>query len=120
MTQDVKQVLREILTIIDYQDDKETYINVFLQMCMQQALIDVVTMLSVEQQDELKQKLLTEKDREKQKAIVVAYVTPEQYSEALTKVSQTEFSSLLQIIFRDLADPQKEKLQTYLVQSHQR
>ena len=50
MIQDPKQLLMDILIIIDYQDDKEIYADEFLQLYQDRAFVDVLKSFPKEKQ----------------------------------------------------------------------
>src|SRR5947209_4190147 len=114
MQQNPKDNILQVLTIIDYEDDKQAYADEFIQNCEKQALVDLLIALPQEQQERLKQQIAGITDQEQQQAIITEYVTPEQYNQALRKASATAFEGLIEEIIPTLSAEQTDKLQSYL------
>jgi len=111
---DPKQIIEEVLSIIDYEDDKPKYAAEFIDLCEKQALLDCLQALPKERQEDFKQKMSWAKDQDRVKDIIKEYVTPQQYTDALKKASQTAFTKFIETILPELTDVQKDKLQSYL------
>ncbi len=114
MQQSPKDIIVAVLTIIGYEDDKDAYADEFIKNCEKQAIADAIKALPERKQEELKQRLFWTHVQEKAKAIIVAYVTPEQYREAIQKAAQTAFQRLIEEIIPTLSNEQADKLQSYL------
>lgn len=114
MQRNVKDIILELLHLIDFEDDKKAYADEFIQNCKKQALLNLLVALPQEKQNEFKQQIAGITDQERQRTIIAAYVTPEQYEEALQKASQTAFAALIQEITPTLSISQLNTLQSYL------
>lgn len=55
MNSEFKTILKKILTLIDYKEDKETFVNEFINLCVQKTLIDYQEMLPEERKKHLQQ-----------------------------------------------------------------
>src|SRR5947209_6150839 len=110
MQQDPKDIILELLTIIGYEDNKETYANDFIQNCEQQALIDALSALPTHQRDAFKQRMLWTHDQGRAKEIIAEYIAPEQYKQALQKASADVFKELLEAVMPTLSREQVDKL----------
>lgn len=109
-----RNVLLKILTIIDYQDDKEVFVKELLKLCIQKALLDMlsaapnndkqkITKLSEENLDpiELERKL---------KNIIGENIFNSSLEEAAEKI----FSQYLKTIYPTLSTSQNKSLQLFL------
>ena len=115
MQQNPKDIIVTVLTLMGYEDDKNSYADEFFQNCEKQAFADAIKGLPERTQEEIKHKVFWIKDQERLKTIIAEYVTPEQYKEALKQASQTAFEGLLKEIIPMLSDDQAAKLQSYLI-----
>src|SRR5712692_4620974 len=106
MQQDPKNIIVEVLNIINFDDDKEVYANRFIQNCVTQALLDTIKAIPQEKKNDLKQKMVWATDQKRQNAILTEYVRPEDYIEALKKATQAAFSQLLQEVRPTLSQGQ--------------
>lgn len=111
---DPKEIIVNVLDIIDYQDDKPKYATEFIDLCEKQALLDALQSLPKEKQADFKQKMSWAKDQDRVKDIIKEYITAEQYTDALKKASQTAFTKFIETLLPELTDGQKDKLQAYL------
>jgi len=113
MNYDLKQILMHILTIIDYQEDKDAYAAQFIHLCEQQALFEVLKTLPEPKQHGLAQKMRRVTTQQRVNEMLFEFITPEVYSQVLSSVSQKVFSDLLQVLLQDMSADQKMKLQSY-------
>src|SRR5438874_1028197 len=111
MQKNPKDIIMQVLTIIGYEDDNNALADEFIRNCEKQALIDLLQELPQEKQGQLKQQIAEVTDQEQQKAIILEYITPEQYQEALQQASASAFEGFLEEITPTLSDDQAEKLQ---------
>ena len=115
MQQDPKDILVEVLNIIGYEDDKEVYVDDFIQNCEKQALLDALDALPKEKQETLRQKMAMTPDQEQQKVLIKEFITPSEYTETLKKVAQNAFVELMNELMPTLSHKQMTKLQEYLI-----
>jgi len=109
-----REILLEILTIIDYKDNKDAFISKFLKLCMKKSLLDI---------------LLVASDNDKQKIIELSEtnLTPEQLegklkdivgkdilNSNLEKSTKEIFSQYLETLYPTLSTSQNQSLRTYL------
>ncbi|MHB8598394.1 MAG: hypothetical protein ACYDER_16445 [Ktedonobacteraceae bacterium] len=114
MQQDPKDILIEILNIIGYEDEKESYADEFIQNCEKQALLDALKALPKERQETLRQKLAMATDQEQQKLLLKEYITSLEYTEILKKVAQNAFIELIDELMPTLSQEQITILQKYM------
>lgn len=111
---DTKQDLQNILNVIEYQHDKDHYVNQFIELCQEQALVNIMTSLAEEKKQEFKDKLVYTRDPEKVKEVVTQYMPPEVYQKILNESVNTMFYQFLQSLVPSLRADQQEKLQQYI------
>jgi len=114
MQQNPKDIILEVLSIIGYVENKESYAVKFIQNCEKQTLFDLLTTLPKEMQEQFKSQIVGATDQVQQKAIIFTYVTSEQYQTALQKASTTAFQDLLEAVTPMLSTDQADKLKSYL------
>lgn len=111
---DPKEILLNVLIIINYQDDKEKFTNEFLQLCMQRALVEIVATLSENDQHAIEEKLMAIQTQEEVQSVLQQYVGQGRYLETVQKATQELFQDYIQTILPTLNPEQKDKLQEYL------
>lgn len=111
MQQDPKQILLQVLTIIDYADEKEAFAEEFLQICHEQAMADLLTSLTEEQKKVLQ--------RTTDIQTTLAQIIPsEQLNKALKEATKIQFQDYLKTIKPSLSQVQKDKLNTFFSSLH--
>lgn len=113
MQQDLRDIFLAVLNLIEFTDNKDIYADEFIQNCEKQALLDLLTALPQDKQEAFKRQIARVTDQEQQKAIILEYITPEQYQQALQKASATAFQGLIEEIIPTLSNEQAANLQTY-------
>ncbi|HEU5376681.1 MAG TPA: hypothetical protein VFV38_14695 [Ktedonobacteraceae bacterium] len=114
MQHDPKAIILKVLSIIGYEDDKKAAAAEFIQNCEKQAILDLLTTLPKEKQEQLKSQIAGVTDQHQQQTIIASYVTPDQHQQALQKASAAAFQGLLEAVVPTLSNEQADKLQTYL------
>ena len=112
---DPKQLLHEILDIIHYEEDKETYINEFLSLCYQNAFTKLVMQLPQEAQDEVKGKLSDKTTDEELMQLLAPYISEENLQVALKSGFEELFAEFFKEVVPTLSSLQKRKLQVLLI-----
>ena len=92
MKNDPVQILTRVLTIIEYKDDKNAFIQEFLNLCLNQALMETLKDLPKEKQLSLNQELKNQKGREKISQIVKSYIPDGLYEKFLSQATQKLFT----------------------------
>lgn len=114
MHKDPKQLVLDILTIVNFQGDKEAYSQEFLQLCHEQALVDTLKSFPHEKQHELQRLLGNTTDQERQQAILTAYIQPEEYEQALLHAAVALSQAFIHTLLPGMTTYQEEKLRSYL------
>lgn len=112
--QDPVIILNKVLTIIDYQDNKERFIEEFHKVCLQQAFLEIIDLISEEKKIELKQSLEGKKEQQEIASILQTFVSKEEYSSRLQRVTQEYFKDYLDTILPTISEQKKEELYNYL------
>lgn len=103
---DPKEVLREVLAIINYQDDKEKFINDFLEIAGANGLDSLIKSLPQDQQTTLQNA-----DEEGTISILKSNFTQEQLKQALTEALEKTTEDYIETVEPTLSEEQKQKLQ---------
>lgn len=114
MDKDPKDILTQILTIVGYKDDKNSFSEKFIVLCQQQAFLEFVESLPKSLQEDLKAKLVDQKDKERIKKAMDQYVNTKEFLEKLELVTAKNFKEYIEAIIPTLTDDQKAQLQKYL------
>lgn len=114
MNKDPKDILTEVLIIVDYKGDKSDFAERFIVICQQQAFLEFVESLPTTLREDLKKKLADQKDKEKIKKAMGQYVNTKEFLEKLELVTAKNFKEYIEAVIPTLTDEQKSKLQKYL------
>lgn len=115
MQQSLQSILTQVLTIINYPEDKrEAFVIEFGDMCISKALATVTQPLSDDKKEELVTKIKDIQDPNEAEKIIGEYVSADDYHKALEQATRELFESFLETIEPDLTDEQSDALDKYL------
>ena len=109
-----KDILIRVLTIINYQEDKDKFANDFLDLCLKKALVDMMESLPEEKKTEVRARFSANITPEEAAKVMQIYFTPQQYMQNLQNATQYLFQDYLKNIMPSLSEAQKAELQQYL------
>lgn len=112
--QQSEKIIKDILNILQYEDDKDQLYKQFVQNITAQAVLDLIKKLPEEQANELKNKSSAISKPEDSATLLHKYFTDEQYTQALESAAKMLFSGFLAQISTNITDAQRENLNTYL------
>jgi hypothetical protein len=112
--QDPREILSKILEIIDYPNDKDAFINQFIITCKKQAVLDLISSLDPQKQDQLKDALSTPSTEIEITQIFQLFFSDQDYQDALTNASENTLKKLLEMILPDLNPKQRAELKELL------
>lgn len=107
-------MLFKILTIIGYKDNKLSFINTFFSYIYIEAIAEISTKLSKDQQNKLATELEKTNDEEEQKEIVLKYLSKERFEELLTTITKLQLTDYLEAIYPKLPKSKQEELDDFL------
>lgn len=106
-------LLIKILEVIDYSDDKDAFISEFTKNVHLQSLLDLISTLPADKQEEIKTKLTPNvNDADKVASTLSAYFTQSQMQDALEAASKDAMTKYVETISPTLSAPQKQELAT--------
>lgn len=111
---DPKEIIIKILEIIDFEEDKEEYAKKFIQVCEEQAILELLKGMSDEKREELAGRVTEENTDKENSKILKEYFSEKDYSQALESASERVFRDYLDTIEPTLSPEQKEKLEKFL------
>jgi hypothetical protein len=109
-----RETILKILEIIDYPDNKDEFVNQFIVTCKKQAVIDLISKLESDRQDQLKEQLTQATTEVEIAEIFNSFFSDDDYQAALTTASESTLGKLLEAILPDLNNEQKTKLKELL------
>ena len=113
MNTNIKSLLEKMLSIIEYQNDRDAFINEFIDLCTQTAFLEYMNLLPEERKREVQQ-ILHEKKSEKLKENIEPYIETEEYKRLLQENTKKLFLDYLETIMPTLSEEQKNNLDSYL------
>ncbi|HSW87675.1 MAG TPA: hypothetical protein VLG12_00760 [Candidatus Saccharimonadales bacterium] len=114
MTKNPSTILRNILDIVNYPEDKSTFIDQFGETCMQKGFAAVSDSLSEDSKLKLRVALSLYLQTEEFEKIVFQYVSPETYNKAIQDATSSLFEDFLRSIEPTLTEIQSNSLDRYL------
>jgi len=104
-------LLLKILKVIDYNEDKEAFISEFIKNVRLQSLLDLISTLPTDKQEEIKAKLTSNaNDAVKVTSTISAYFTQSQMQDALETASKDAITKYVETINHTLSVSQKQEL----------
>ncbi len=107
---DPREILRKILTIINYQEDKEKFIDDFLDKCYHRALVDMALKLPFIERENFERKLSKAKNQQEIKIIVEPFIEREEYANFLEIATVKLFSDFIKSILLELSQSQRSQI----------
>jgi hypothetical protein len=108
---DFKTILLEILTIINYTDDKEAFIAEFIKNLQVQSVQDLIQALPADKLEAIKTQLsAVSNDPQKASEVMKSYFSEEQLRESVKNVARSAVSDYLTAIDNTLSDALRENL----------
>jgi hypothetical protein len=114
---DPKETLQQILTIVNYEGNKDAFITKYLALCEQNTLIALLENLSEEERNVLEQKLDAAETTEQKQNVLRMEFSEEQITEASYNETKKSFGEMLQKLLPTLDKNQKEELKHYFESS---
>ena len=109
MMQDANKLLREVLDIIEFEDNKDQFIEEFFKLAQQQAILGSINSLPQPQQDTVKDKL-KEAQPDRVMEIILEYISQEDLAKAVTSSTESIFREYLEAVVPTLSQDQKNKI----------
>lgn len=109
-----RELLFQVLDIIEYQDNKQEFINTFYSLIYLEALEEITTKLNPELQKKLENELREATDEEAKKKLLLTYFSQEDFEQQLILTSQAQFREYLETVLPTLSHKKQEELTTYL------
>lgn len=115
MHHNIKDIIIEILKIIEYSEDKEIFAHKFIDAIHQEAVVSIINSLSSQDQAALKQHLSGNITPEMEKTLLLQYIKPDTYLAQLSITTEKIFRNYIETIMSTLNLDRQEKLKSYLV-----
>jgi hypothetical protein len=113
MDKDPKETLLKVLEIIEYPESKDQFVNEFIVVCKQQAIINLISNLPEDEQERLKEQSAQTDSAALLKSFHELF-TDIEYEEALTNSTAQTFKQFLETIIPYLNKEQKDDLKNLL------
>lgn len=108
-------ILFQVLAIIDYEDDKASFVDSFLYLCYQKASDEYLANLPQATQDKLHTLLAHTTTHQAIQEALHPYVDMSAYTTTLFQTTQDLFADYITSITPTLTKSQRDDLNTYLV-----
>ena len=110
-----KEILEEILNIIQFKDDKEKFMDQFFKNIKLQALLDLANTLPQDKKNGFKSQIASKSDEEKASALVSLF-PKDHIDKAVEKSTKEIFSAYISEIESTLSSQQRDEITKYLKQ----
>lgn len=106
-----KKILLKILETIDYSDDREKFADEFIKNVHLQSLLDLISTLPTDKQEEIKTKLSANaNDSNKITSLVSTYFSQQQMQDALETSAKKAVTKYIETIDHTLSTIQRQQL----------
>lgn len=114
MKQNPQDLVRGILDIIHYQEDKDRFVQDFLALCIQETMVVLIKSLPEDDQKNLQVELSQDISPDGMQKVVNAYFSEEKYHATLQQITQDIFNEFVRTASSTANEAEKEKLHNYL------
>ena len=114
MLKDPRQIIFEILEIIDYQKDKSEFARKFMELIMKKALLEILGELDPNKQKMIEEKVRCVKNYQNLIVEFKKYINPHMLERKIELQSGKQFEEYLQAIYPTLDKKIQQKLNDYL------
>jgi hypothetical protein len=101
----------QLLSIVDYQDNKDTFIGEFVELIYKQALVDLLGSLTANEQETVRKLVNEQKELDKAVTALLAGEWAQKYTLALALASKKMLEDYVIEINDTLTDSQKEMIE---------
>lgn len=109
-----KTAIISILEIINYQNDKETFADKFIELCIKQSFLEMIGDLPKEKVALLTSRIKSVSSLEQFVKTLKEYIHPSLLTRKIEQVSAKLFDAYIEGIFQTLDEDTKAKLMSYL------
>jgi hypothetical protein len=109
-----RDILLKVLDIINYQDNKEEFVNKFFSIIYFETIRQLQYELSDQDKELFGKELGNVKDENEQKNTILKYFPKKTFEDRITHVTSAQFSDYLNTIYPVLTDYKKEELTNFL------
>lgn len=113
MHTDSRSILMQILTIIDFRENKKQFVDRFINLCLQQTFVELLDTAPVEVKSELN-KIIQQPDKQKSVDFLLKYFKPDQFNQKLQKVTSELFRDYITSITPTLTTNKQKQLSFYI------
>lgn len=113
MNNKAKDILLNILEVIDYQGDRNNFADKFLDLIFRQAILKEIENLPEDKKHNFDREL-KDKDLDKSMQVILNYVQKEDFEKSVERIATEMFIDYIQKILPTLDEVRKNKLQTLL------
>ena len=114
MQPNLAHILTKVLDIIDYQNDKQQFVEKFSQLCIEKTFVAALETLTDEQKQAVAEAIAKE-DKELATTKFQEYLGKEKYLEILDTTIEDTFAEYLQSLSSTLSEEQKSEIEEYLL-----
>ncbi len=111
---EIRNFLKKILDLISYSDNKDAFIDKFIDVCHQQTLLSLINELPPEKKAQFVQQTKDNSNPEQINSVIKDYFSDDQYNQALTKTANEGFKAFLEEVSQSLSQTQKDQLTEFL------
>jgi hypothetical protein len=114
---DPKNILEQILTIVNYEGDKDAFIANFIALCQQNTILALLEGLSQNEQIAFQQQLDLKTTNEEKEQFLGSYFSEEKISEASLVVTKDSFEEMIKELLPTLNITQRDSFEQFIKDS---
>lgn len=108
------KVLFDVLTIIDYQDNKEEFVNDFALIVLNEVFGEMLSKMPEEDKEKLVNEYYAAEIESKKKEVLLRRFSIDDVEEKIAKVTEVQFLDYLEKIYPTLSADKQDELTEYL------
>lgn len=108
-----RSILMQILTIIDFRENKKQFVDRFINLCLQQTFVELLSVAPAQVKTELNE-VIQQSDMQKRVDFFLKYFQSDQFNQKLEHVTAELFQDYITSITPTLTTNKQNQLSFYL------
>lgn len=108
---DLRDLILELLTLVDYKDDKESFTDEFLENLKREAMLNSINRLPQEEADELKKQIQTSANEDEKLKLLRNKISKDIFQEEFNNLTVQKTKEFFEEPIKNLPEDKKTDLQ---------
>lgn len=108
------KVLFDVLNIIDYQDNKEEFVNEFVLIVLNEVFGEMLSRIPEADKEKIVNEFYAVDSEDEKREVLLKYFSLDEVEEKISKVTELQFLDYLETIYPTLSSNKQDELTGYL------